>query len=203
MLPRIILGRLNNVRNLCSIPWTDLIFSACTWIMTNKNEEKLPELTTTPLQLSINKSYSTTCLSNKGWNARFAVSLILSVAACKWVVPAPSGLSSICLIFDSISAKEHFQNTQVTKRNRPKSQKICTASASYMEKSKGQKRKNKLTRCRNTLTSANKWQFLAECYRETAFSSLDRKTKGEEDKRCDLLGTYIWKLLLSTLTITA
>lgn len=38
MLPRIVLGKLNNVRNLCSIPWTDLIFSA--WAYSRAIQEK-------------------------------------------------------------------------------------------------------------------------------------------------------------------
>ena len=43
MLPRIVLGKLNNVRNLCSIPWTDLIFSAWSYSRAIQNRERQRE----------------------------------------------------------------------------------------------------------------------------------------------------------------
>lgn len=119
MLPRIVLGKLNSVRNLCSIPWTDLIFSASaynhskswwnlyhpSWINRNKPPTK------SKIQVWL------TCLSNRCWNARLANELTPSIQLNKWEVPEPSGSSSIRFNFDSISAKESISSTSKIKKH--------------------------------------------------------------------------------------
>lgn len=102
MLPRIVLGKLNNVRNLCSIPWTDLIFSAwaCSraikhlWTVLHQQGQTSTQIKIQMLQ---------TCLSKRGWKARLACKLTPLMQLNKWDVPEPSGSSSILFNFDSIS----------------------------------------------------------------------------------------------------
>ena len=111
MLPRIVLGKLNNVRNLCSIPWTDLIFSAWSYSRAIQNRERQREKCNKCDQCCIRCYISNpikiwilqTCLSNRGWKARLACKLTPRMQLNKWEVPEPSGSSSIRFNFDSIS----------------------------------------------------------------------------------------------------
>lgn len=129
MLPRIALGKLNSVRNLCSIPWTDLIFSACAYrkldtffIIEIRQARKAERESSSKDWKSSTKcnfrmDSLPTCLSNNCSKARLAIEVTPWIQLNKCNVPEPSGSSSIRFNFDSISAIRKINLSQSKPHN--------------------------------------------------------------------------------------